>query len=108
MPKEEWGLKHICAACETKFYDLMRNPIACPKCGKVIEIPETVGGRSNVDDSGAKRDKSIEVSPSAIVSGEGVLGEEHDEDLVESVLDDEDSDTVSLEEIADVPQVDET
>ncbi len=41
MAKREWGAKHTCADCGVKFYDLHRNPIACPKCGSVIEI-ETV------------------------------------------------------------------
>lgn len=29
----EWGSKHVCSECETRFYDLMRAPPTCPKCG---------------------------------------------------------------------------
>ena len=32
MANPEWGAKHICSSCGTKFYDLRRTPITCPKC----------------------------------------------------------------------------
>ena len=37
MAKREWGAKHTCMSCGVKFYDLHRNPVACPKCGSEIE-----------------------------------------------------------------------
>ncbi|MFC7477208.1 TIGR02300 family protein [Dankookia rubra] len=33
MAKPELGLKRVCVACATKFYDLTRAPAICPKCG---------------------------------------------------------------------------
>ena len=33
MAKPELGLKRVCVACGTKFYDLTRTPVVCPKCG---------------------------------------------------------------------------
>lgn len=33
MAKAELGLKRTCVACGTKFYDLLRSPAVCPKCG---------------------------------------------------------------------------
>ena len=32
MANPEWGTKRICQNCGTKFYDLLREPIVCPKC----------------------------------------------------------------------------
>ena len=32
MPKPEWGAKHICHNCGTRYYDMLRDPIVCPKC----------------------------------------------------------------------------
>ena len=37
MVKAEWGAKHLCKACGARFYDLKRDPIACPKCGTIRE-----------------------------------------------------------------------
>jgi uncharacterized protein (TIGR02300 family) len=36
VAKPELGLKRQCANCSTKFFDLNRNPIVCPKCGTVF------------------------------------------------------------------------
>ncbi|HZU89252.1 MAG TPA: TIGR02300 family protein [Stellaceae bacterium] len=33
MAKPEWGTKRICPACNTRYYDLLREPVVCPKCG---------------------------------------------------------------------------
>ena len=33
MAKPELGLKRSCVACGNRFYDLMRAPAVCPKCG---------------------------------------------------------------------------
>ena len=32
MAKPEWGTKRICPSCGTRYYDLMREQIVCPKC----------------------------------------------------------------------------
>lgn len=33
MNKSDRGLKHVCAECGCKYYDLKRKVVACPKCG---------------------------------------------------------------------------
>ena len=33
MAKPEYGMKRICPNCGSKYYDLNRSPILCPKCG---------------------------------------------------------------------------
>ncbi|HIJ38978.1 MAG TPA: TIGR02300 family protein [Rhodospirillaceae bacterium] len=37
MAKPEWGVKRACHSCGAHFYDLMRQPIICPKCKAVVE-----------------------------------------------------------------------
>ncbi len=32
MAKPEWGAKRICHNCGTRYYDLLRDPIVCPRC----------------------------------------------------------------------------
>lgn len=33
MVKAELGTKRTCPSCGSKFYDLLKSPIICPKCG---------------------------------------------------------------------------
>ena len=33
MVKPELGTKRSCPSCQTRFYDLGKEPIVCPKCG---------------------------------------------------------------------------
>lgn len=33
MAKPDLGAKRLCPHCGTKYYDLNRNPILCPRCG---------------------------------------------------------------------------
>jgi uncharacterized protein (TIGR02300 family) len=37
VAKPELGSKHQCQNCGTKFFDLNRSPILCPKCGAEFE-----------------------------------------------------------------------
>ncbi len=37
MAKPELGAKHQCQNCGTRFFDLNRDPIVCPKCGTVFQ-----------------------------------------------------------------------
>ena len=32
VAKPEWGTKRICPSCGTRYYDLLREPVLCPKC----------------------------------------------------------------------------
>ncbi len=32
MAKPEWGTKRICPSCGTRYYDLLRRPVVCPRC----------------------------------------------------------------------------
>ena len=32
MARPEWGTKRICPSCGARYYDLLREPVICPKC----------------------------------------------------------------------------
>jgi uncharacterized protein (TIGR02300 family) len=32
VAKPEWGTKRICPSCGTRYYDLLRRPVICPRC----------------------------------------------------------------------------
>jgi uncharacterized protein (TIGR02300 family) len=38
VAKTELGTKRLCQNCGTKYYDLNRDPILCPKCGTAFTI----------------------------------------------------------------------
>lgn len=38
MAKPDLGSKRQCQNCGTKFFDLSKNPIICPKCGTVFQL----------------------------------------------------------------------
>jgi uncharacterized protein (TIGR02300 family) len=38
VAKPELGTKRLCANCGTKFYDLSKTPIVCPKCATVFVV----------------------------------------------------------------------
>ena len=40
MTKLELGMKRRCNSCGTKFFDLNRDPIVCPKCMAVFAQPQ--------------------------------------------------------------------
>jgi uncharacterized protein (TIGR02300 family) len=48
VAKPELGTKRLCANCGTKFYDLSKDPIVCPKCQTVMELA-TVAPRTRPD-----------------------------------------------------------
>ena len=48
MAKPELGTKRLCGNCGAKFYDLLRNPIVCPKCSTVLVPPTAARGRPEV------------------------------------------------------------
>lgn len=41
MSKPEWGIKRSCHTCHTRFYDLHKTPIVCPKCESIFD-PEAI------------------------------------------------------------------
>jgi uncharacterized protein (TIGR02300 family) len=41
LAKPEWGTKRICPSCGVRYYDLLREPIVCPKCSTPFD-PEAL------------------------------------------------------------------
>jgi uncharacterized protein (TIGR02300 family) len=85
VAKPEWGSKRICPSCGTRYYDLLRVPVICPKCATPYD-PEAFL-------------KSRRARPAAPVDKElePVGAEEIDADL-EAEEATEDDETVPLED----------
>jgi uncharacterized protein (TIGR02300 family) len=46
MSRPELGNKRRCLSCETRFYDLRRDPIHCPKCDVLFVVPPSTASRA--------------------------------------------------------------
>jgi uncharacterized protein (TIGR02300 family) len=80
MAKPELGTKRVCVSCGAKFYDLMKVPAVCPKCGteQPAELPKArrLGGNV-IDDKRPKKaaaadDVDVETEAAEDESEEGV------------------------------------
>jgi uncharacterized protein (TIGR02300 family) len=80
----EWGTKRICQSCGTKFYDLLREPIVCPKCQTEFDPEAFLKTRRSRPAVVADK----EHVPAAAAASGGVAGDVEVEDA--EVLDDED------------------
>ena len=43
MSTSDRGLKHVCPECATKYYDLRKAVVLCPRCGSkplVAKVPK--------------------------------------------------------------------
>lgn len=118
MVKAELGTKRVCPNCGTRFYDLSKRPITCPKCGSAFE-PEALFKQRRphpIDDD--KPEKEAGEVDSELENEEDTIETTEDEpELAESEDDDEgarqtsdhtaggmsvvDADDVTIEDIDD-------
>jgi uncharacterized protein (TIGR02300 family) len=90
VAKPEWGTKRTCYGCGARFYDLRRDPIACPVCAAVYDParqPRPKRGGTTL------RDEPVPVADAAALrpgplAGAGVGDEEEAADLDIEELDD--------------------
>ncbi|MGA8170265.1 MAG: TIGR02300 family protein [Methylocystis sp.] len=57
MAKPELGAKRQCQSCATKFYDLNKSPILCPKCGTVFHVAPLARAAARPSDEEAETEK---------------------------------------------------
>ena len=102
MPKKEWGIKRLCPTTGKRFYDLNKDPIVSPYTREVVMIDETKGHSMLADAEDAQNKKMAQAN----LDAEDVILDDDDAnidvDLDDDVLDENDSDTVSLDDITDV------
>ena len=99
MPKLEWGKKHICSDCNTKFYDMSKSTPECPKCGSQVLITRKPRvGRPPLSQKKPKptvkniKDKNKDISNNLVVENvdaerniEGIEHIEEIEDIAEDI-----------------------
>ena len=99
MPKLEWGKKHICSDCNTKFYDMSKSTPECPKCGSQVLITRKprvgrppLSHKKPKPTQTKKKDKNKDVSKNLVVEQvdverniEGIEHIEAIEDIAEDI-----------------------
>lgn len=101
MPKAEWGTKRLCPTTGKRFYDLNRTPIISPYTGEVVDI-ETVR-RKAAGAIIAQEAKATTLLDDDLDADDLIEADEADDaDLDEELLEDDDDETVSLDDLADV------
>jgi uncharacterized protein (TIGR02300 family) len=96
MAKPELGTKRVCVQCGARFYDLMKQPAICPKCGAEQPAEQPRLRRLPAAPVEDKRPKKV-VSP-AIEDGDLDIEVAEDADVLE--------DTADLEDDADAIDAD--
>ncbi len=97
MAKPEWGTKRSCPSCGTRYYDLLRKPVICPKCSTPFDPEAFLKSRrarpaapveKEVEPIGAQElDADVETEEADATGEEEALpleeAEEEDEELLE-------------------------
>ncbi len=60
MAKPDLGSKRQCQSCSTKFFDLNKDPILCPKCGTLFQV---VLARGATRAAAAADEGEVEIDP---------------------------------------------
>ena len=107
MPKEEWGVKRVCPTTGKRFYDLNKSPIVSPYTNEVVELDQNKNRMIAADaaDMSTLRDKEAEVDSEDIGLEEDT--DDVEVDLADDILEDDEEDTVPLEDIADISSDDD-
>ncbi|MFV2003297.1 MAG: TIGR02300 family protein [Paracoccaceae bacterium] len=112
MPKDEWGTKRICPTTGRRFYDLKKNPIVSPYTGETVTVDANTRTRVAVAETTKKPEKAVaeeaevveDQTPDQNDDDDDILKgtDDGDSNLGDDVLDDDQDENVSLDEITDV------
>jgi uncharacterized protein (TIGR02300 family) len=76
--KAELGTKRTCPSCAARFYDLLKNPIVCPKCGVTFIAATLLPSKSDVP-AAAPKPREVPSEAEAVPDVELVSLEEVEE-----------------------------
>ena len=98
MAIKERGVKRTCQACGGVFYDLLNDPIICPKCGAEYDPESILKSRKTRLPTVAEEEVKIE-NDDAYASDENYIAEvELEDDNDDVILPDDDDDVDVVED----------
>lgn len=78
MVKAEWGAKHGCPKCGTRFYDLGKDdPVTCIECGNTWQPEPVLKSKQPVPFEELRKEK-VEAAPDADLAEDDLDIEEDD------------------------------
>jgi len=112
MPKDEWGVKRVCPSCDTRFYDLQRDPMTCPNCGAVFDLDSLTAKKTTARAEKKAAEAEVVVAETdddadVVLDDDADADDTADVSVGDELLEDDEDDNVNLEEIADVPADDD-
>ena len=99
MAIKERGVKRNCQACGAVFYDLLNDPIICPKCGSEYD-PEAILKSRKTRLPAAEEAVKIETEDASVTDEDDIAGVEldDDEDVILPDVDEEEQDVSVVED----------
>ena len=111
MVKESWGKKRTCPKCDTRFYDLNKDPLICPNCEHSFSLESImeVFKKSTKETPTKKSSEQTSNTEMEVIEAEDIiLDEDLDDnanssmDLEDNLLEEEEEDASPIEVITDV------
>jgi uncharacterized protein (TIGR02300 family) len=79
MVKAEWGAKHGCPKCGTRFYDLGKDdPITCIECGYVWQADPVLKSKQPIPYEQIQKEKVEEVADTDLAENDLDIDEDGD------------------------------
>jgi uncharacterized protein (TIGR02300 family) len=97
MAKADLGTKRVCLTCGMRFYDFSRSPITCPGCGAEFDPENIMKSRKGRP---AAKSRASDDSDAADVAQ--MEDDDNTDELVASVVDDNDDDDIDFDDDDDV------
>ena len=111
MVKESWGKKRTCPKCDTRFYDLNKDPLICPNCEHTFSLESIMEVFKKSPKETSSKKNSAQTSSTEIEEIETediILDEDLEEDnnssidLEDNLLEEEEDDASPIGVITDV------
>ena len=105
LATKERGVKRNCQACGAVFYDLLNDPIICPKCGSEYD-PEAILKSRKTRLPAEEQEVKIENEDAGVTEEDDIAGVELDDDE-DVILPDVDDDEQGVSGVEDEPLISE-
>ena len=104
MAIKERGVKRNCQACGAAFYDLLNDPIICPKCGSEYDAEAILKSRKTRLPP-AEEAVEIESEDAGVTEEDDIAGVELDDDDDDVILPDVDDEEQDVSVVEDEPLI---